>query len=355
MDDFDARRASLDLVTAFVNNNKLTAGELPMLLSDVFKAISGFDAQADQAEASATVKVAPSKKAAAPVTTSAPAAPDSVQSSTPAKLPEKPAAPVPAVSVEASLADPSVVVSLITGEKFKMLKRHLKKHGLTEAEYKARFNLPDDYPMVAPEYAALRRDVATKMHAKGKGAQGAAKAEVALAAKPDETVAKPVVAKPAAKKAQPKSSAPAKAAPKKASLAKSAKTARGSRTPKASGAAAPAPANVPIKPAAETTKAPEASEPKGGLSVPDAVVSKAPAKKPAKQRRMARQPASAPKSGEAAAKPEQAKASNATPAVSSKPSAGKAGPASGGPAATGEVTTTKPTRKARKKLSAKFG
>ncbi len=43
MDQFDARQATLDLVTAFVNNNSLKAQELPALLSDVFGAIAGFD------------------------------------------------------------------------------------------------------------------------------------------------------------------------------------------------------------------------------------------------------------------------------------------------------------------------
>ena len=48
MNDFDARRASLELVTAFVNNNRLTAAELPKLLGDVFKAISDFEAKSGE-------------------------------------------------------------------------------------------------------------------------------------------------------------------------------------------------------------------------------------------------------------------------------------------------------------------
>jgi predicted transcriptional regulator len=66
----------------------------------------------------------------------------------------------PAVSVRASVK-PDAVTCLDCGEKMKMLKRHLgTEHGMTPAEYRARWNLPADYPMVAPDYAAKRKELA---------------------------------------------------------------------------------------------------------------------------------------------------------------------------------------------------
>jgi predicted transcriptional regulator len=63
-----------------------------------------------------------------------------------------------------------------------MLKRHLgTDHGLTPAEYRTRWNLPADYPMVAPDYAARRRDLAVKI---GLGRKPGAAATSATAAKP---------------------------------------------------------------------------------------------------------------------------------------------------------------------------
>lgn len=70
---------------------------------------------------------------------------------------------VPAVSVRGSVK-PDLITCLDCGAKMKMLKRHLgTDHGLTPAEYRARWNLPADYPMVAPDYAAKRRDLAVKI------------------------------------------------------------------------------------------------------------------------------------------------------------------------------------------------
>jgi predicted transcriptional regulator len=71
--------------------------------------------------------------------------------------------PEPAVSVRAS-AKNDHIVCLEDGKKFKMLKRHLMTdHDLTPAEYRARWDLPASYPMVAPAYAALRGDLARKI------------------------------------------------------------------------------------------------------------------------------------------------------------------------------------------------
>ena len=69
----------------------------------------------------------------------------------------------PAVSVRSSVK-PDHIVCLEDGKKLKMLKRHLSTHyNLTPDEYRARWNLPADYPMVAPNYAARRRELAKQI------------------------------------------------------------------------------------------------------------------------------------------------------------------------------------------------
>lgn len=69
----------------------------------------------------------------------------------------------PAVSVRASIK-PDYIVCLEDGKKLKMLKRHLMTHyNLTPDEYRAKWNLAADYPMVAPNYAAQRRTLAKKI------------------------------------------------------------------------------------------------------------------------------------------------------------------------------------------------
>ncbi|WP_417712583.1 MucR family transcriptional regulator [Roseibium aggregatum] len=79
---------------------------------------------------------------------------------------------VPAVPVKKSVGD-DFLICLEDGKKFKSLKRHLRTHyGLTPEEYRAKWNLPADYPMVAPNYAAARSELAKKM---GLGQQRAQK------------------------------------------------------------------------------------------------------------------------------------------------------------------------------------
>jgi predicted transcriptional regulator len=70
---------------------------------------------------------------------------------------------VPAVSVRKSLASKDHIVSLIDGRPYKTLRRHLTRHGLTPDDYRQRYGLKPDYPMVAPAYAETRRDLATKI------------------------------------------------------------------------------------------------------------------------------------------------------------------------------------------------
>ena len=67
------------------------------------------------------------------------------------------------MSVRASVKQDHLVC-LEDGKKMKMLKRHLMTdHGMTPEEYRARWNLPSDYPMVAPNYAEKRRELAKKI------------------------------------------------------------------------------------------------------------------------------------------------------------------------------------------------
>jgi predicted transcriptional regulator len=69
----------------------------------------------------------------------------------------------PVVSVRRSLASKDHIVSMIDGKPYKTLKRHLAGHGLTPAQYRERYGLRSDYPMVAENYAVMRRDLAKKI------------------------------------------------------------------------------------------------------------------------------------------------------------------------------------------------
>ena len=76
--------------------------------------------------------------------------------------PAQEAAPTPAVNPKKSVhAD--YIVCLEDGKKFKSMKRHLGAHGLTPSEYRAKWGLAADYPMVAPNYAAARSEMAKKI------------------------------------------------------------------------------------------------------------------------------------------------------------------------------------------------
>jgi predicted transcriptional regulator len=69
----------------------------------------------------------------------------------------------PAVSVRKSLASRDHIISLIDGKPYRTLKRHLSTNGLTPQEYRERYGLKADYPMVAPSYTEARRDMAKKI------------------------------------------------------------------------------------------------------------------------------------------------------------------------------------------------
>jgi predicted transcriptional regulator len=69
----------------------------------------------------------------------------------------------PAVSVRKSLASKDHIISMIDGKPYKTLRRHLAGHGLTPAEYRPRYGLKPDYPMVAENYSEARRAMAKKI------------------------------------------------------------------------------------------------------------------------------------------------------------------------------------------------
>ena len=82
----------------------------------------------------------------------------------------------PAVTVRKSLASPDHIISMIDGKPYRTLRRHLSSNNLTPEEYRARYNLKADYPMVAPSYSEARRTMAKSIGLGRKPAQPAEKA-----------------------------------------------------------------------------------------------------------------------------------------------------------------------------------
>lgn len=112
-----------DIVAAHVSNNSVDVQEVPALISNVYGALAGLGQPAVTEE----------------------------------KVPE------PAVSVRSSVK-PDYIICLEDGKKLKMLKRHLKTaFNLTPDQYRDRWGLPPDYPMVAPHYAKHRSSLAKKI------------------------------------------------------------------------------------------------------------------------------------------------------------------------------------------------
>jgi predicted transcriptional regulator len=70
---------------------------------------------------------------------------------------------MPAVTARRSLASKDHIISMIDGKPYKTLKRHLSGHGLTPVQYRERYGLKPDYPMVAENYAEMRRGLAKKI------------------------------------------------------------------------------------------------------------------------------------------------------------------------------------------------
>jgi predicted transcriptional regulator len=112
-----------DIVSAYVSNNPVRPADLPDLIRSVHAALSGIG--------SGTIMTASEPEV------------------------EKPTA----AQIRKSMT-PEGIVSFLDGKIYKTLKRHLTTHGLDPHGYRARFGLPADYPMVAPEYAKRRSELA---------------------------------------------------------------------------------------------------------------------------------------------------------------------------------------------------
>ncbi|WP_255586455.1 MucR family transcriptional regulator [Hephaestia mangrovi] len=76
---------------------------------------------------------------------------------------------IPAVSVRKSLASKDHIISMIDGKPYRTLRRHLATHGLTPEDYRQRYNLKPDYPMVSESYSQQRREMAKKIGLGQKG------------------------------------------------------------------------------------------------------------------------------------------------------------------------------------------
>jgi predicted transcriptional regulator len=113
-----------EIVSAYVSNNSVPASELPGLIADVHRALNNTHA---------------------------------------GKVEPEPEPLKPAVNPKKSVF-PDYIVCLEDGKKFKSLKRHLRTHyDLSPEQYREKWGLPADYPMVAPNYAAARSALAKKM------------------------------------------------------------------------------------------------------------------------------------------------------------------------------------------------
>jgi predicted transcriptional regulator len=128
----DILRMAVDVVAAYVSKNPIPSGQIPEIIHTVYNSLSQMDGQVPEV---------------------------------------KPEAPRPAVPVKKSVT-PDYIVCLEDGKKLKMLKRHLRTtYNMTPDEYRVKWGLAPDYPMVAPNYAAQRSDFAKKIGLGRKGAE----------------------------------------------------------------------------------------------------------------------------------------------------------------------------------------
>ena len=116
---------TVEIVGAFVSNNPLPKSELSALIHTVHSAVERLAAEPESAP------------------------PPQIEAKT------------PTVSIRRSIT-PDFLICLDDGKRFKSLRRHLAGLGLTPAQYRQKWNLPSDYPMVAPNYAAQRSALAKK-------------------------------------------------------------------------------------------------------------------------------------------------------------------------------------------------
>ncbi|WP_157218388.1 MucR family transcriptional regulator [Flavisphingomonas formosensis] len=126
-EDNDLIAMTIEVVASYVSHNELPPEEVAGFIAKTHAAIIAIDKEPDAAVTQADV------------------------------------ASRPAVSVRKSLASREHILSLIDGKPYKSLKRHLKVHGLTPAQYREKFGLKPDYPMVSPAYSDARRAVAKRL------------------------------------------------------------------------------------------------------------------------------------------------------------------------------------------------
>ncbi|MGB0843385.1 MAG: MucR family transcriptional regulator [Alphaproteobacteria bacterium] len=116
---------TVELVSAHVTNNSVASSELPQLIKDVYVALSSLANGAGAVEEEA---------------------------------PKEPFVPIK------KSVTPDFIICLEDGKKLKMLKRHIKsKYGLSPDQYRERWGLPEDYPMVAPNYTVKRSQLAKQI------------------------------------------------------------------------------------------------------------------------------------------------------------------------------------------------
>lgn len=104
----------------------------------------------------------------------------------------------PATTARRSLASKDHIISMIDGKPYKTLRRHLANHGLTPEQYRERYKLKSDYPIVAPSYSEVRRAMAQKigLGQKGRATRTAPPAEEATVKAPGRRARKPRVSIP---------------------------------------------------------------------------------------------------------------------------------------------------------------
>lgn len=122
-----------EIVSAYAGRNQMSQGDLPDLIRSVFQTLKSLDGAELPADADVEEQAAPE------------------------------APKVPAVPIDSSVRD-DAIICLECGKSFKTLKRHLgSEHGLAPEEYRDRWQLSKDYPLVAPAYSKTRADTAKKI------------------------------------------------------------------------------------------------------------------------------------------------------------------------------------------------
>ncbi len=136
MDDHETLvTLTADIVAAHVSNNSVAISDIPLVIRSVHEALAGLSSNAEP----------------------------------------KPEPQQPAVSVRASVK-PDYIVCLEDGKKLTMMRRYLMTNfGMTPDDYRAKWNLPKDYPMVAPNYSERRRVLAKEIGLGSKGRGGGRK------------------------------------------------------------------------------------------------------------------------------------------------------------------------------------